>query len=151
MSAYHIILAEDHLDFRRLIRQELESIDGFKVVGEANDGRELLDLLEQVSPDLVILDISMPNMGGIEAAQRIKLSHPEVKILFLSMHKNPVYVERAQKLGVAGYLLKEDMEGSLLSAINQIRTGQTYISPILVPNAQARGDKKKPNPKIISY
>lgn len=67
------------------------------------------------------------------------------------MHKNPVYVERAQQLGVAGYLLKEDMEGSLLSAINRIRAGQTYISPILVPYAQARGDKKKPNPKIISY
>lgn len=149
MSAYQIILAEDHLNFRRLIRQELESIDGFEVVGEANDGRELLDLLEQVSPDLVILDISMPNMGGIEAAQRIKLSHPEVKILFLSMHKNPVYFERAQQLGVAGYLLKEDMEGSLLSAINRIRTGQTYISPILVPYAQARGDKKKLNSKII--
>jgi two-component system response regulator NreC len=131
MSAYQIILAEDHPGFRRLVRQELESTDEFKVVGEANDGQELLVLLEKVIPDLIILDISMPNMGGIEAAKRIKLSHPQVKILFLSMHKNPVYVEQVQRLGVSGYLLKEEMEHSLMPAISRIRSGQTYISPVL--------------------
>lgn len=131
VSDYRIVLAEDHLGFRRLVRRELESAEELKVVGEVNDGQELLTLLEQISPDLIILDISMPNLGGIEAAKRIKLSHPQVKILILSMHKNPVYVEQAQKLGVAGYLLKEEMEQSLVPAITRIRSGQTFISPIL--------------------
>lgn len=131
VSDYRIVLAEDHLGFRRLVRRELENAEELKVVGEVNDGQELLTLLEQLSPDLIILDISMPNLGGIEAAKRIKLNHPQVKILILSMHKNPAYVEQAQKLGVAGYLLKEEMEHSLVPAITRIRSGQTYISPIL--------------------
>lgn len=138
MNSYQIILAEDHPAFRSLVRRELENNDDFQVVGEVNDGQELLDLLEQKIPDLIILDISMPNLGGIEAARRIRVSHPRVKILFLSMHKNPVYVEQAQKLGVSGYLLKEDMEQFLATAISRIRSGHTYISPILGQNANER-------------
>ena len=132
MNDYRIILAEDHVVFRRLLRQELENADGLTVVGEANDGQELLALLEQVSPDLIILDIAMPNLNGIEAAKRIRVSHPQVKILFLSMHKNPAYAQQAQKLGVAGYLLKEEMEQDLPAAIIQIRSGRPFFSPILV-------------------
>ena len=131
MNDYRIILAEDHVIFRRLLRQELESADGLTVVGEANDGQELLALLEQVTPDLIILDISMPNLSGLEAAKRIVVSHPHLKILFLSMHKNPAYAQQAQKLGVAGYLLKEEMEQALLLAIFQIRSGRPYFSPVL--------------------
>ncbi len=146
MSAYQIILAEDHQGFRRLVRRELEGADGFEVVGEVNDGQELLDLLEQVTPDLIILDISMPNLGGMEAARRIMRSHPQVKILFLSMHKNPLYAEQAQNLGVAGYLLKEEMEQSLVPAITRIRSGNTYISPILSQYASGRDGKKEKSP-----
>jgi two-component system invasion response regulator UvrY len=105
MNDYRIILAEDHAVFRRLLRQELERVDGLKVVGEADDGLALLALLEQMNPDLIILDITMPTLGGMEAAKRIKVSHPYVRILFLSMHKNPVYAQQAQKLRVAGYLV----------------------------------------------
>jgi len=123
VSDYRIVLAEDHLGFRRLVRRELENAEELKVVGEVNDGQELLTLLEQLSPDLIILDISMPNLGGIEAAKRIKLSHPQVKILILSMHKNPAYVEQAQKLGVAGYLLKEEMEHPVRLTFLQFWTG----------------------------
>jgi len=131
MNDYRIILAEDHMAFRRFLRRELENANGLMVVGEANDGRELLALLEQVTPDLIILDISMPNLSGLEAARRIRVSHPHVKILFLSMHKNPAYAQQAQKLGVAGYLLKEEMEQALLPAISQIRSGKPYFSPVL--------------------
>ena len=131
MKEYQIILAEDHVLFRRLVCQELNNAEGLKVVGEANDGQELLALLEQVTPDLVILDISMPNLNGIEAAKRIRVSHPHLKILFLSMHKNPAYAQQARKLGVAGYLLKEEMEQDLLAAIFQIRSGRPFFSPML--------------------
>jgi len=126
---YAIVVAEDNANFRRLVRLELESAGDIQVVGEVNNGEELLQLLEQMNPDLIILDISMPGLGGMEAARRIKDSHPQVKILFVSMHKNPEYVQQAQKLGVAGYLLKEEMDEALLSAIHQIRTGHVYISP----------------------
>jgi DNA-binding NarL/FixJ family response regulator len=131
MAGYHIVLAEDHREFRRLLRQEVERAEDLRVIGEAEDGQELLELLEEVNPDLIILDISMPNLGGLEAAQRLKQSHPQVKVLFLSMHKKQAYVQQAQILGAAGYVLKEEMDQSLLPAIYQIRAGNTYISPIL--------------------
>jgi DNA-binding NarL/FixJ family response regulator len=131
MARYYIVLAEDHHEFRRLLRQELERGEDLQVIGEAEDGQELLELLEEVNPDLVILDISMPNLGGLEAAQRLKQSHPQVKFLFLSMHKKRAYVQQARILGAAGYVLKEEMDESLLPAIYQIRAGKTYISPIL--------------------
>jgi DNA-binding NarL/FixJ family response regulator len=130
MACYQIVLAEDHTGFRRLVRQELESTGDLQVIGEVNNGQELLNLLEEISPDLIILDISMPNLGGMEAAKRIMHSHPRVKILFLTMQKNPVYVQQARSLGVAGYLLKEEMIQALLPAVCQIRAGSTYISPI---------------------
>lgn len=131
MARYHIVLAEDHREFRRLLRQEVERGEDLRVIGEAGDGQELLELLEEVIPDLIILDISMPNLGGLEAAQRLKHSHPQVKVLFLSMHKKKAYVQQARILGAAGYLLKDEMDQSLLSAICQIRAGQTFISPTL--------------------
>lgn len=151
MSTYQIVLAEDHQVFRSLVRRKLESTDEFEVVGEVNDGRELLDLLGQVSPDLVILDISMPNLGGMEVARRIKLCYPQVKILFLTMHKNPVYAEQAKKLGVAGFLLKEDMDQSLVPAISRIRAGETCISPIQSPDGDGNGGKKNKNSKSIPH
>jgi DNA-binding NarL/FixJ family response regulator len=131
MARYHIVLAEDHREFRRLVRQEVERGEDLQVIGEVADGQELLELLEDISPDLIILDISMPRLGGLETAQRLKLSHPQVKILFLSMHKSPAFVQTARSLGAAGYVLKEEMDQSLLSAIHQIRAGNTYISPVL--------------------
>jgi DNA-binding NarL/FixJ family response regulator len=131
MARYLIVLVEDHREFRRLLRQELERGEDLQVIGEAEDGHELLELLEEVNPDLVILDISMPNLGGLEVAQRLRESHPQVKFLFLSMHKKKAYVQQARILGAAGYVLKEEMDQYLLSAIGQIRAGNTYITPLL--------------------
>jgi DNA-binding NarL/FixJ family response regulator len=131
MARYHIVLAEDHREFRRLLRQEVERGEDLLIIGEVEDGQELLELLEEVNPDLIILDIAMPNIGGLEAAQRLKLSHPQVKVLFLSMHKKQAYLQKARSLGAAGYLLKEEMDQSLLPAISQIRAGNIFISPTL--------------------
>jgi DNA-binding NarL/FixJ family response regulator len=131
MARYYIVLAEDHREFRRLLRQEIERGEDLQVIGEVEDGQELLELLEEINPDLVILDISMPRLGGLEAAQCLRERHPQVKFLFLSMHKKHAYIQQARILGAAGYVLKEEMDQSLLPAICQIRAGNTYISPIL--------------------
>lgn len=101
------------------------------VVGEADNGLDLLDLLElkKMLPDLIILDISMPKLTGIEAARRIKSSHPEVKILFMTIHKENEYLKEALASGAEGYLLKEDTFNELIAAIETVRGGNRYLSP----------------------
>jgi len=133
MPPFTIIIAEDHSAFRQLLRAELEHIAGIAVIGEASDGLQLLGLLQESRPDLVILDISMPKLGGVEAARIIKERYGQIKILFLSMHKNPAYVLQARRLGAEGYLLKEEIDQALGLAINCIRSGKTYISQPAAP------------------
>ena len=131
MQPFTIIIAEDHAAFRQLLRAELQHIAGIAVIGEAGDGHQLLRLLQDLRPDLVILDISMPKLGGLEAARIIRERHGRIKILFLTMHRNPAYVHQARRLGAEGYLLKEELDQALDLAINRIRAGETYISPSL--------------------
>jgi len=129
MSPYSIILADDHVLVRQGLRRILEGIPELEVVGEANDGLELLALLDSLVPDIVILDIFMPNLRGIEAIYEIKKIRPEVKILILTMHKDKEYLYLALSAGAKGYLLKEDADKELFSAIEKVRQGKTYISP----------------------
>ncbi|MCG8563600.1 MAG: response regulator transcription factor [Desulfobacterales bacterium] len=132
MTTYRIILADDHSLLRHGIRQILEKKEELAVVGEASDGLELLRLLAKTeTPDLILLDIAMPNLRGIEAAIEIKMVYPTVKILILSMHKSLQYLHHALSAGVDGYLLKEDAPRELHSAIEAIRRGDTYISPLI--------------------
>lgn len=128
MQQYRIIIAEDHPAFRKLLRLELNCIQDLNIIGEVEDGLQLLELLAQNQPDMVILDISMPNLGGLETARIIKEKYGNIKVLFLTMHKNPVYVEQARLIGAEGYLLKEEVDQELLPAINVIRGGETYLS-----------------------
>ncbi len=128
---YRIVLAEDHALVRAGIKKIVEDFADLQVVGEAGDGPQLLDLLETLNTDLVILDISMPQMSGIEVAREIKRRHPQVKILILTMHKMKEYLDDAIAAGVDGYLLKEDLAKELGSAISKIRQGATYISTLL--------------------
>ena len=102
-----------------------------EVIGEAGDGLELIDLLNHSSPDMVILDISMPKLRGIEAIHEIKTIRPEVSILMLTMHKDKEYLYLALSAGAKGYLLKEDADKELFSAIEKIRQGKAYVSPYL--------------------
>jgi len=129
MSPYSIILADDHVLVRQGLRRILEGMPELEVVGEANDGLELLTLLGHLVPDIVILDIFMPNLRGIEAIYEIKKIRPEVKILILTMHKDKEYLYLALSAGAKGYLLKEDADKELFSAIEKVRQGKTYISP----------------------
>ena len=129
MASYSIILADDHVLVRQGLRRLLEGMDDLEVVGEANDGLDLLQLLKQVTPQMVILDIFMPNLRGIEAIIEIKMIRPDVKILILTMHRDKEYLYLALSAGAKGYLLKEDAPKELYSAIAQVRQGKTYISP----------------------
>ncbi len=128
---FSILLADDHVMFRRGVRRIIQSIDDVEVVGEASDGFELLELLKKTSPHLVIMDISMPNLRGLEATREIKIIDPAVKVLILTMHKDKEYLYHAFSAGAEGYLLKEDADSELLSAIDTLRRGGTYISPLL--------------------
>jgi len=131
MDAYRIVVADDHYLIREGLRTILEERADLQVVGEASGGLELLSLLERLKPHLVILDISMPNLQGIETARQIKMKYTGMKILILTMHREREYLYSAISAGVEGYLLKEDAEKELFAAIDTIRRGKGFLSPIL--------------------
>ena len=133
MSPCRIVLADDHVLVRQGIRKLIEESPDLQVVGEASDGSELLELLRNVKADLAILDITMPNISGIEATQRVKDIYPGLKVLILTMHKGRELLEHAIAAGANGYLLKEDAPRELLNAIKTIQQGEVYISPLIVP------------------
>ncbi len=129
MEPYRIVLADDHVLVRQGLRRILAERADLEVVGESSDGIELLDLLNHVTTHLVILDIFMPNLRGIEAIHEIKVAHPDVNVLILTMNKDKEYLYLALSEGAKGYLLKEDADKELFSAIEKVRQGKTYISP----------------------
>jgi DNA-binding NarL/FixJ family response regulator len=131
MSRYRIVLADDHILLRTGLKSILEKMSGLEVVGEAGDGLELLKLLRKLKADIIILDISMPNLRGIEAIHEIKAIHPGLKTLILTMHKDKEYLHQAISAGADGYLLKEDADTELFSAIETVRKGKIYVSPHL--------------------
>jgi DNA-binding NarL/FixJ family response regulator len=131
MSPYRIILADDHLLFRKGLRRIIEDSQNLSVIGEAGDGLQLLELLKKTKPDMVILDISMPKLRGLEAAHEIKSVNPDVKILILTMHRNKEYLLQALSAKADGYLLKEDTDAQLIAAIESIRGGKIFLSPLM--------------------
>jgi DNA-binding NarL/FixJ family response regulator len=122
-----IILADDHFFFRRDLRKMLERRKDLQVIGEANDGLELVELMKKETPHLVILDISMPNLNGIEAARHIKENYSGVNVLVLSMHDNPHYQQEAVLAGARGYILKNNIDAELYPAIDAIRNGGFFF------------------------
>jgi len=114
---------------RRGLRLLLESHPGFSVVAEAADGRQAVEQAESTKPDVVILDIAMPQLSGTEVAQRINEALPKTAIVILSMHSDEGYVLRALKAGAKGYLLKDSVEGDLIDAIKAVSEGKTFFSP----------------------
>ena len=134
MEPYRILLAEDHRLFREFLKKNLEEVAGIEVVGEAGNGLELLESIKGLKPHMVILDIEMPVLSGIEAARVIKKGYPEIKILLLTMYKDQEHLNLALKAKVDGYLLKENMFNDLVTAIEMIRNGKLYISDILSKN-----------------
>ncbi len=128
MGSYNIVLADDHVLLRDGIKRIIEESQDLRIVAEASDGFELLRVLKQYDVDMVLLDISMPGLRGIEAAREIKISHPDIKVLILTMHKKKEYVRYAFSAGADGYLLKEATGDELFDAIGAIRNGENYVS-----------------------
>jgi two-component system response regulator NreC len=123
-----ILLADDHNVMRKGLKLLLESQPEFTVVAEAADGRQAVEQADATSPDVAVLDIAMPNLNGIEAAQRIISQRPSTSIIILSMHSDEGYVLRALKAGAKGYLLKDSAEGDLIEAIMAVHKGKTFFS-----------------------
>jgi len=131
MTPIRILLADDHTVMRSGLRLLLERQPNLTVVGEASDGRETVRLAGQLSPNVVVLDIAMPNLNGIEAARQIGTANPDIAIVILSMHSDESYVIRALKAGARAYLLKDSAEGDLIAAIHAITDGKSFFSPAI--------------------
>lgn len=131
MAKLRIVLADDHTVMRSGLRLLLEREPDFSVVGEAQDGREVLRVVDEESPDVVVMDIAMPNLNGIDATCRIMDSRPRTAIIILSMHSDEAYVLRALKAGARGYLLKDSAESDLISAVRTVSQGKAFFSPAI--------------------
>ena len=131
MSAIRIVLADDHALVRAGVRSLLASMSGVEVVAEARDGHEVIALVEKWRPRLVLMDIAMPGLNGLEATARLSKSHPETAVIILSMHAAEEYALQALRAGAAGYLLKDADLSELELAIGAVARGQTYLSPAM--------------------
>jgi DNA-binding NarL/FixJ family response regulator len=129
MGTVRILLADDHSLLREGLRLLLEKQPEFAVVGEAGDGREAVRLAEELKPDVVVMDIAMPELNGIEATLRIVNGLPRTSVLILSMHHDESYVARALKAGARGYLLKDSLKADLLNAVQAVTEGRSFFSP----------------------
>ena len=145
-----ILLADDHVLIRHGIKTIIEKNDQYYIAGEVSNGQELMTFLLDTEVDLIILDISMPGIGGMEAINLVKAKYPSVKILMLTMHKNKQYFYNAMSAGADGYMMKDDSDGELLVAIDRVMAGKSYISPYMSEDfaddviSMYRTDRKSP-------
>jgi len=147
-----ILLADDHHLVRAGIRSLLEKIEGVEVVGETGDGREALELIDKLRPDIALLDITMPSLNGVEVAARAGKTGARTRIVILSMHADGGYVGQALRAGVAGYLLKDAVATELRLALAAVARGDTYLSPAIstkVVEGFLRAEEQEPDPLAI--
>jgi DNA-binding NarL/FixJ family response regulator len=131
MSKIRVLLADDHIIMRKGLRLLLERQPDITVVGEASDGRQCVELAQAEKPDVVVMDLAMPNLNGIEAARQIVDKNPEIAVAVLSMHSDESYVIRALKAGARAYLLKDSAESDLIGAIKALSDGKSFFSPAI--------------------
>jgi len=124
-----ILLADDHALVRQGFRMILEAQSDMEIVGQASNGREAVELGEKLHPDVVIMDVAMPELNGIEATRRLAASAPRTRVLALSMHKDSMYVREILRAGARGYLLKDSGDADLIAAVRAVAKGEGYISP----------------------
>jgi len=123
-----VLLVDDHAVVRDGIRARLESSSDFEVVGEAVNGREAIQKVEELEPDVVLMDISMPVMNGMDAARYLRESHPETKVVILTMHEHKEYIQGVIRCGAQGYIVKDVTAQEMISAIKTVMSGETYYS-----------------------
>lgn len=131
MKPIKVILVDDHSLVRAGIRSLIQNISGVEVIAEANNGRDAIRLIDELIPDLVLLDIAMPELNGLEVISRISKDNLITRVIILSMHTNEEYVVQALKAGAAGYLLKDSAPNELEIAVNAVMRGETYLSPAI--------------------
>jgi DNA-binding NarL/FixJ family response regulator len=145
----NLLLVDDHSLIRAGVRALVLDLPGYAVIGEANDGSQLLAMVEQLSPDIVLLDISMKQTGGLEALQQLKRVRPQSKVLILSMHTDPALIMQALESGAHGYLLKDTTATELAHALEALRNNERYLSPAIahtvITQALTR-NQKTPDP-----
>ncbi|EXF92654.1 LuxR family transcriptional regulator [Pseudomonas fluorescens HK44] len=145
-----MLLVDDHSLIRAGVRALVLDIPGYAVIGEANDGAQLLEMVERLSPDIILLDISMKETGGLEALKRLKAVHPQSKVLILSMHTDPTLIMQALESGAHGYLLKDTTATELEHALEALRNNERYLSPAIahtvINQALVRAQKSHPEP-----
>jgi two-component system response regulator NreC len=129
MKRIRILLADDHAVVRQGFKMILSAEKDMEIVGEAGNGREAVEQAEQLRPDIVVMDVAMPELNGIEATRRLAASMPHTRVIALSMHKDSVYVREVLRAGARGYLLKDSGAGDLVSAIRAVASGESYLSP----------------------
>jgi DNA-binding NarL/FixJ family response regulator len=134
MEPIRILLADDHTLVRAGIRALVEKLPAVKVIGEAKDGREAVLIVRELEPDLVLMDIAMPGLNGLEATARISKEVPKVRVIILSMYANEEYVREAIEAGAAGYLVKRSAAVELERAITAVGAGEKYFSPLVSAN-----------------
>jgi len=123
-----ILLAEDHANFRRSLKILVETDGDFEVVGEAKNGREAVTMAGKLQPDIVVMDIAMPLLNGLEATRQVVAPGTVTKVLILSSYSDPEYIEQAMQVGASGYLIKQSSAPVLLDAIREVLKGKTYFS-----------------------
>ncbi len=129
MNPVRVLLADDHILVRAGLRKLLESLPNIEVVGEASDGLALLELAARMQPQLILMDIAMPGLNGLEATGRITKAWPDMRVLILSMHQNSEYIRQALRQGAVAYLLKDSAPMELELALKAVLNGETYLSP----------------------
>jgi DNA-binding NarL/FixJ family response regulator len=141
-----VVLVDDHTMVRSGVKALLEGSPGIQVIGEASDGREAVKLAGKLNPDVVVLDVAMPKLNGIEAARQIKRNQPTCHVVMLSMHEDRQYIFEALRAGAGGYVLKDAAFSELVNALRTVTGGQTYLSPAVAGTVledyvnRARGD-----------
>lgn len=131
MNKIRILIADDHGIVRKGLRLQLEQNNAFEVIGEASDGREAVRLAEELSPDVVIMDIAMPSLNGIQATAQLVKKNPQIGVIILSMYSDETYLTRTLAAGAKGYLLKESAEVDLDQAVHAVAEGKPFFSPAI--------------------
>jgi two-component system response regulator NreC len=141
--ATRVLIADDHAIVRAGLRALVKGEAGLELVGEASGGREALELAESLRPDILVLDLSMPDLDGIQVTRRIQASLPGVRVLMLTVHENEALAREAVRAGASGYIIKQAAEAELISAIHTVQIGDVYVPPKMLRALLAEPQKAK--------